>query len=105
MGATDYLQKPVRAEDLILVVERTLSRRRLLQENLRLRDERAILEACRSLTASLEPGDVYSVALDLVLRALCRQRGIAFYHRALIPNTEGCQFRGFSEGQESAFAS
>jgi len=102
MGATDYLQKPVRAEDLILVVERTLSRRLLLQENLRLRDERAILEACRSLTASLEPGDVYSVALDLVLRAVRRQRGIAFYHRALIPNTEGCQFRGFSEGQESA---
>jgi len=31
-GATDYLQKPVRAEDLILVVERTLSRRRLLRE-------------------------------------------------------------------------
>ena len=57
MGATDYLQKPIRAEDLILVVERTLSRRRLLQENLRLRDERAILEACRSLTAlALRPG-------------------------------------------------
>jgi len=102
MGATDYLQKPVRAEDLILVVERTLSRRRLLQENVRLRDEGAILEACGSLTACLEPGDVYSVALDLVLRALRRERGIALYHRALIPSSEGCQFRGFSEQQESA---
>jgi diguanylate cyclase (GGDEF)-like protein len=102
MGATDYLQKPIRAEDLILVVERTLSRRRLLQENLRLRDEGAILEACGSLTACLEPADVYSVALDLVLRALRRERGIALYHRALIPNSEGCQFRGFSEEQESA---
>jgi diguanylate cyclase (GGDEF)-like protein len=102
MGATDYLQKPVRAEDLILVVERTLSRRRLLQENLRLRDEGAILEACGALTACLEPSDVYSVALDLVLQALCRERGIALYHRALIPSSEGCQFRGFSEDQESA---
>jgi len=102
MGATDYLQKPVRAEDLILVVERTLSRRRLLLENLRLRDEGAILEACGALTACLEPGDVYSVALDLVLQALSRERGIALYHRALIPSSEGCQFRGFSEDQESA---
>jgi diguanylate cyclase (GGDEF)-like protein len=102
MGATDYLQKPIRAEDLILVVERTLSRRRLLQENLRLPDEGAILEACGALTACLEPSDVYSVALDLVLQALCRERGIALYHRALIPSSEGCQFRGFSEDQESA---
>lgn len=102
MGATDYLQKPVRAEDLILVVERTLSRRRLLQENVRLRDERAILSACGSLAACLEPGDVYSVALDLVLKALGREGGIALYHRALIPSSEGCQFRGFREDQESA---
>jgi diguanylate cyclase (GGDEF)-like protein len=102
MGATDYLQKPVRAEDLILVVERTMARRRLLEENLRLRDEGAILEACRSLTACLEPADVYSVALDLALRALGRERGMAVYHRALIPSSEGCQFRGFSEDQESA---
>ncbi len=102
MGATDYIQKPIRAEDLILVVERTLSRRRLLQENLRLRDEGAILSACGSLTACLEPGDVYSVALDLVLRALRRERGIVLYHRTSIPSSEGCQFRGFSEDQESA---
>ncbi len=102
MGATDYLQKPVRAEDLILVVERTLSRRRLLRENVRLRDEGAILEACGSLAACLEPGDVYSVALDLALKAVRRERGIALYHRALIPSSEGCQFRGFSEDQESA---
>jgi two-component system cell cycle response regulator len=102
MGATDYIQKPIRAEDLILVVERTLSRRRLLQENLRLRDEGAILSACGSLTACLDPSDVYSVALDLVLRALRRERGIVLYHRASIPSSEGCQFRGFSEDQESA---
>lgn len=102
MGATDYIQKPIRAEDLILVVERTLSRRRLLQENLRLRDEGAILSACGSLTACLEPGDVYSVALDLLLRALRRERGIVLYHRTSIPSSEGCQFRGFSEDQESA---
>jgi diguanylate cyclase (GGDEF)-like protein len=105
MGATDYLQKPVRVEDLQLVVERTLARRALLAENQRLRDERAILEACKSLTPCLEPEDVYRVGLDLVLRALGRTRGIALYHRTSIPTSDGFQFRGFGESEESALRS
>ena len=48
MGAADYLRKPVRPFELALVVERTLSRRRLLDENVRLRDDLAIVEACRA---------------------------------------------------------
>jgi diguanylate cyclase (GGDEF)-like protein len=102
MGATDYLQKPVRAEDLLLVVERTLARRRLVEENLRLRDERAILEACKSLTACLEPEDVYAVALDLFLRALGRRAGLVLYHRSSIPTSDGIQFRGLREDEESS---
>jgi two-component system, cell cycle response regulator len=105
MGATDYLQKPVRAEDLVLVVERTLARRALVEENLRLRDERAILEACKSLTPCLEPEDVYSVALDLFLRALRRRTGLVLYHRTSIPTTDGIQFRGLREDEESCVRS
>lgn len=101
MGATDYLQKPVRAEDLQLVVERTLARRDLLEENQRLRDERAILEACKSLTPCLEPEDVYAVGLDLVLRAARRERGLVVYHRTSIPTSDGVHFRGFGEDEES----
>ena len=33
MGAADYLQKPVTAEQLVAVVERILSRKRLVAEN------------------------------------------------------------------------
>lgn len=101
MGATDYLQKPLRAEDLVLVVERTLARRTLVEENVRLRDERAILEACKALAPCLEPEDVYSVGLDLVLRALGRRRGLVLYHRVSIPTSDGFQFRGLEEDQES----
>lgn len=101
-GATDYLQKPVRAEDLILVVERTMGRRRLLAENRRLRDECAILEACKSLSACLEPEEVYAVGLDLALGATRRELGIAVYHRASLPRSDGLQFRGFTEANEAA---
>ena len=34
MGATDYLTKPVRADELALLVERVLTRRRLLKKEL-----------------------------------------------------------------------
>lgn len=101
-GATDYLQKPVRAEDLILVTERTIGRRKLLEENRRLRDERAILEACKPLASCLEPEEVYAVGLDLVLRATRRELGIAVYHRASLPRSDGLQFRGFTEANEAA---
>ncbi len=48
MGATDYLEKPVRPEDLILALERALGRRRLFKENHRLRDERGCQVRFRS---------------------------------------------------------
>lgn len=101
-GATDYLQKPVRAEDLILVIERTIGRRKLLEENRRLRDERAILEACKALSSCLEPEQVYATGLDLVLRATRRQLGVAVYHRASLPRSDGLQFRGLTEASEAA---
>jgi len=102
MGATDYLQKPVRASDLILVVERTLARRVLLAENLRLRDERAIFESCKLLAACLEPEDVFSVGLDLVVRATNRQRGIAIYRRSALLGSDGIHVRGLEEAEEAA---
>ena len=99
-GATDYLQKPVRADDLILVVERTMARRALVEENRKLRDERAVLEACKSLTPCLEPEDVYAVALDLALGAAGRRSGLALYRRTSIGGSDGLQCRGLHESVE-----
>lgn len=101
-GATDYLQKPIHEDELGLVVERILGRRKLLEENRRLRDERAILEACKALSSCLEPEEIYAVGLDLMLRAARRSRGIAMYHRASLPRSDGLQFRGFDEGEQAA---
>ena len=49
MGAADYLTKPVDVDEVALVAERTLGRRRLLAENARLRDEIQTLESCQAL--------------------------------------------------------
>ena len=99
MGAADYLRKPIQGEELAYVVERTLARRRLREENVRLRDELAAFEACRALAPCLESGEVYAVALDVLLRTLSRGRGFAIFHRSSISVSDGAAFRGFSEGE------
>jgi len=101
MGAADYLRKPIEAEELALVVERVLAQRRVVTENVRLRDELATLEACRALAPCLEPGEVYAVALDLLLRTLSRWRGLALFHRVPQTGSDGVVFRGFAEGEAS----
>jgi diguanylate cyclase (GGDEF)-like protein len=99
MGAADYLRKPVRPFELALVVERTLSRRRLLDENVRLRDVLAIVEACRALAPCLEPGEVYPAALDVLLHSLGRPRGIAWFHQGPMRTGEALGFRGLDEAE------
>jgi two-component system response regulator PilR (NtrC family) len=39
MGALDYVQKPFKHDDLLLTIERALERRRLYEENIRLKDQ------------------------------------------------------------------
>ncbi|MBW2493576.1 MAG: diguanylate cyclase [Deltaproteobacteria bacterium] len=96
MGAADYLAKPVNRDELVLVVERILEQRRLLAENEKLRENLITVESCRNLIRCLEPAEVYTNALDLLLQHLPRQRGLALFHRSSIP-TDGIAFRGFSE--------
>jgi two-component system cell cycle response regulator len=96
MGAADYLTKPVNGDELALVVERILQQRRLLAENEKLRENLLTLESCRNLMRCLEPAEIYTSALDLLLQHLPRQRGLALFHRNSIP-TDGIAFRGFSE--------
>ena len=97
MGAADYLRKPVRADELGAVVEQVIARRRLIEENERLREMLDVVESCRTLTRCLDPGEVYAVALDVFLPSLSRSRGLAFFRRTAIPTSDGVAFRGFGE--------
>ncbi len=97
MGAAHYLAPPVRGEELALVAVRILARRELVQESQRLRDTLEILEACTPLLRCLEASEVYAVALDVLLDALGRERGMAFFQRPEVPASDGVVFRGFNE--------
>jgi diguanylate cyclase (GGDEF)-like protein len=96
-GATDYLQKPIQAGHLVTVVERVLAHHDLLRDNGRLRSMVQTLESCRKLVNRLDPGEVYAVALDLLLPALGRELGLALFRRSQMPGSHGIAFRGFDE--------
>jgi diguanylate cyclase (GGDEF)-like protein len=100
MGATDYLEKPVRSEDLILALERALGRRRLLAENRKLRGELELYQTCRLLSGCLEPEDLFAMGLDLALRAVGLRRGFALYRRSGLPGSDGFHGRGLGEAEE-----
>jgi diguanylate cyclase (GGDEF)-like protein len=99
MGAADYLRKPVTTEELSLAVDRVLAKRRLLEENVRLRDALQTVESCKALTDCLDPGEVYTVSLELLLHAVWRKRGLAIFNRSYQAMPDSAAFRGFSESQ------
>jgi diguanylate cyclase (GGDEF)-like protein len=103
LGAVDYLSKPVKPEELALLVRRTLERRRLEAENLRLRELLATVEDCRPLGTSLDPAEIHLVALDILLARLGRPRGLAVFHRAAEMGSDDVAFRGFGERESDAF--
>jgi diguanylate cyclase (GGDEF)-like protein len=97
MGAADYLNKPVRGDELALVVRRTLDRRRLQAENVYLRDLLATVEDCRALAASLESAEIHTIALDVLLARLDRPQGLAIFHRAANLGSDDVVLRGWQE--------
>jgi len=102
MGAADYLTKPIQPETLARIVDRILAQRRLVAENARLRETLTTVESCRTLMRCLDPSELYSVALDLLLKTLGRRRGLALYRRGAVPLADCIAFRGFDEGVDRA---
>lgn len=96
-GATDYLQKPVRAADLILCLERALVRKRLIAENQRLRGELALYAAARTLASTLDVDEVFALALEIAGRAVGRSCGFALFQRPDLTDSIGVHTEGLPE--------
>lgn len=96
-GALECLEAPLSEGQLVAVVAWMLEGSGLLEENARLRQTLRVLESCRTLRNCLEPGEVYAVTLDLLLRSLDRERGVALFRRSGVPGSDGVAFRGIDE--------
>ena len=61
------------------------------------REELATERACEPLADCLEPGKLYSMAIDLLLNQLGRNRGIALFAPSPAPRSPGVAARGFDD--------
>ena len=100
-GADDCLLAPIDGVFLRRTVARLLAdrensvRSRFLHETIR------IMEDCRPLAYCLEPGQLYPLTLDLLLRATHRTRGFTLFKRENVPQSDAVALRGFEAGESS----
>lgn len=105
MGAADYLRKPVQADELALVVKRTLARRQLIRENTRLHEMLTTIEACRVLASCVTVPEVDLVSLDILANALGAKRGLVYRASPRPEHGETLSFYGFSDGDAAKLRS
>ncbi len=77
-GARDYLVKPFNPEELKHLVRLCLEQRRLIDENVELKNQLRLYQGGQRLAASIDLENLLPQALDLLLRELGAGRGIAF---------------------------
>ena len=97
-GVAECLPTSLDRRTSIRVAERLLEDSRLVAENRFLRETIRVMEDCRPLANCLEPGQLYPMCLDLLLRAIGRSRGIALFRREGV-NQDAVALRGFGDEQ------
>lgn len=99
MGAADYLRKPIQADELALVVSRTLARRKLIRENARLHEMMTTVEACRVLASCVTAAEIDLACLEIAANALGAKRGLAYRAVPRAEHGDALTFYGFSDGE------
>ncbi len=83
-GAQDYVLKPFRLDNLLLVIARALETRRLRTENIQLREAVSIYELSRAITMGLSHDEIVQRTV-----AAAAQQSDAGAVCVLVPTTEG----------------
>jgi len=100
-GADDCLRAPVDRALLQRTVARLIADRENSARSLFLHETIRIMEDCRPLAYCLEPGQLYPLTLDLLLRATNRTRGFTLFKRENVPQSDAVALRGFEGGDTS----
>lgn len=77
-GVADFLSKPFELSELRLAVEQALNKRRLLQDNLRLRAVEQLLQSSEAINATLDLPQLSQIVLQMALRLTSCQAGFIF---------------------------
>lgn len=77
-GVADYVLKPLKVNELLMVVERALKHWRVLRENLDLRESMALYEVVRAIAASGDLDEILGLIVQALKRKLNAEQVIAF---------------------------
>jgi two-component system cell cycle response regulator len=97
-GAADYIVKPVAAGRLRLAIARALERLRLLNENVRLRQDLALYAAAQRMLETLDAQTLSAFGLDALCSFTRADAGVLFHGDACVAE------RGVSEAERHALA-
>ncbi len=100
-GADECLVAPFDEGGLRRALRRLGDERRVAIRSLFLHETIRIMEDCRPLAFCLEPGQLYPLTLDLLLRATGRFRGFTLFKRENVPQSDAVALRGF-EAEDNA---
>ncbi len=92
-----FLPASVDDAGLARAIERLCTRAEARGEVQRLRRTIGVMEDCGQIVHCLDPGKLYPMALDLLLTATDRRRGLALFKREGLPQSDSVALRGFAE--------
>ncbi len=100
-GADDCLVVPFGEALLRRSLSSLIGQRRTAIRSLFLHETIRIMEDCRPLAYCLEPGQLYPMTLELLLKATARRRGFALFKRENVPQSDAVALRGFGSEESS----
>ncbi len=78
-GASDYITKPLNEDELIHTVSRSMEKKKLLEENIEMRQSLKLFEVSRAVVATLEISKLYNITLDALLQIVPGEAGIMVF--------------------------
>ncbi|MCS5636018.1 MAG: GGDEF domain-containing protein [Myxococcota bacterium] len=96
-GADECLVGSFDDRSLRRCIARLIDARRAAIRSLLLHETIRIMEDCRPLAYCLEPGQLYPMTLELILRATSRRRGFTLFKRENVPQSDAVALRGFEQ--------
>lgn len=75
-GAFDYITKPLNEDELIHTVSRSMEKKKLLEENIEMRQSLKLFEVSRAVVSTLEMNKLYNITLDALLQIVPGEGGI-----------------------------
>src|SRR3989304_2177937 len=79
-GAFDYIRKPINEDELLLTVNNCVEKKKLLEENLEMRQSLKLFEVSRAVASTLDINRLYTISLDALIQMVPGEAGILLFY-------------------------